>query len=388
MYDLIVKGGIVVDPSQGLHEKMDVAVSKGVVEAVERSISPDLARESLDASDLIVTPGLIDLHVHVYPGVSHYGMDPDIHCIGAGVTTVVDVGSSGADTFGGLRRYVINASATRILAFLNVSSMGMVSPVVGELEDIRFADVERAIDVCERNRDVIRGVKVRLSRSVVGNNDLLPLTLAKRVAAAVRISLMVHPGNTQSPITDILAELGNNDILTHCYHGLEQGILDSNGIVIEEVREARKRGVVFDVGHGMGSFSFDVAVKALAQGFPPTTISSDLHYYNTFGPVYDLATTMTKFMALGMSLDEVVAKTTETPAGILGMDGKIGTLRKGSIADIAVFALKEGRFTLQDSMGKTMTCDRLLTTKAVVRAGQVYLSDLKLVGRQVRRTPK
>jgi len=388
MYDLLIRGGIVVDPSQGLHEKMDVAVSKGVVEAVEKSISPDLALEWLDAPDLVVTPGLVDLHVHVYPGVSHYGTEPDPYCVWKGATTVLDAGSSGAHTFEGFRRHVINTSATRILAFLNISSMGMISPSVGELEDIRFADVDRAIDVCERNRDVIRGVKVRLSKSIVGENGLLPLELAKRVASAVKMPLMVHPGNTPSPLPEILAELERGDILTHCYHGSEQGILNRDGVVIDEVLEAKRRGVVFDVGHGMGSFSFDVATKALAQGFHPTTISTDLHYYNTFGPVHDLATTMTKFLTLGMSLDDVVAKTTTTPAQVLREDKNLGTLRQGSAADIVVFGFKEGRYELVDALGKTVMSERLLTPVAVVRAGKVHTSDLKLNGRRIIRAPR
>lgn len=388
MYDLLIKGGIVVDPSQRLHQHMDVAVSHGKVEALERSIPRDLACETLDASELIVTPGLIDLHVHVYRGTSHYGMDADTHCLDKGVTTVADAGSSGADTFEGLRRYVIGPSKTRILAFLNISSMGQISPNVGELEDIRFADVERAIDVCQRNRDVIRGVKVRLSRSVVGQNDLQPLNLAKQVADAVKMPLMVHPGNTSSPITDILAELQKGDILTHCYHGLEQGILDPNGTMIDAAWKARKRGVIFDVGHGMGSLSFDVAAKALAQEFPPTTISSDLHHYNIFGPVYSLATTMTKFMVLGMPLDEVVAKATTAPAKLLGIEESLGTLRKGALADIAVLELRQGQFTLQDAMGKTATSDRLLTPRAVIRGGDLHMSDLRLARRVVRRPQK
>jgi dihydroorotase len=388
MYDLLIRRGTVVDPSQGLHEKMDVALSKGVVEAVEKSISPDLALEWLDAMDLLVTPGLVDLHVHVYPGVSHYGTEPDPYCVWKGATTVLDAGSSGAYTFEGFRRHVVSTSATRVLAFLNISSMGMISPGVGELEDIRFADVDRAIDVCERNRDVIRGVKVRLSKSIVGENGLLPLKLAKRVASAVKMPLMVHPGNTPSPLPEILDELEGGDILTHCYHGSEQGILNHDGAVIDEVLEAKRRGVVFDVGHGMGSFSFDVAAKALTQGFHPTTISTDLHHYNTFGPVYDLATTMTKFIALGMSLDDVVAKTTTTPAQVLREDKNLGTLRRGSAADVVIFGFKGGRYELVDALGKTVTCERLLTPVAVVRAGKVYTSSLKLTGRRTIRAPR
>ena len=166
MYDLLVKGGVVIDPSQNLSEKRDIAVTQGRISAAEKDISEDQDKARIDASGLIVTPGPIDLHVHVYPGVSHFGVDADIHALAQGVTTVLDAGSSGADTFEGFRRYIIDVSATRIFALLNISSLGMISPRVGELEDIRYADVERAIEVIENNRDVIQGVKVRLSKSI------------------------------------------------------------------------------------------------------------------------------------------------------------------------------------------------------------------------------
>jgi dihydroorotase len=381
LYDLLIKGGLVLDPSQKLHDKRDIAITKGVIEAAEKDLSPDQAREVVNASGLIVTPGLIDIHVHIYPGVSHYGIDPDTHSLAQGVTTVVDAGSSGADTFEGFRRYVVNISTARIYALLNISSLGMISPKIGELEDIRYVDVERAIETIERNRDVIQGVKVRMSRNLVGNNGIQPLLLAKRVAETVKMPLMVHPGNTPVPLTDILAELRDGDILTHCFHGLKYGILDDAGDVLEEVKEAVKEGVVLDVGHGRGSFSFDVAEKALAQGVAPQTISTDLHYYNVLGPVYNMAVTISKFLHLGLSLDDALAKTTSTPAKLLGIHSKLGNLRPGSIADISVFDLKEGSFPLEDTMGKVVIGKRLLESAAVIKGGRVYKSRLRLTGR-------
>jgi len=382
MYDLIVKGGTVVDPSQNLHGPRDVAVRERTIEAVEKEISPDQGHEVLDASGHIVTPGLIDLHVHVYPGVSHYGIDADTHCLAHGVTTVVDAGSSGADTFEGFRRYIIDVSATRIFAFLNISSVGMVSPRVGELEDLRFADVERAVETIERNRDVIQGVKVRLSKSLVGENGLEPLKLALRAAQAVKMPVMVHPGNTPRPLSEILAMLRDRDVLTHCFHGSKYGILDEKGDVLETSRDAIRRGVVFDVGHGRGSFSFDIAQKALSQGVVPETISSDLHHYNVFGPVYSLSLTASKFLHLGLTLDETLAKVTSTPAKLLGIEKELGNLRRGSLADIAVFKLKEGSFMFEDSMGKTVVGKQLLEPAAVVKDGRPYCGTLRLTGRR------
>lgn len=378
MYDLLIKNGVVIDPSQGLHEKRDIAIIKGKIESMEKDISSDKAREIIDASEHIVTPGLIDIHVHVYPGVSHYGIDADTHALAHGVTTVMDAGSSGADTFEGFRRYVVNVSDTRIVAFLNISTMGMISPRVGELEDLRFADVEKAVEVIERNRDIIQGVKVRMSRSIVGDNGIQPLLLAKRAAEAVKMPIMVHVGNTPMPLADILEEMRRGDILTHCFHGSENGILDNQGNILDAVSEAVKKGVNLDVGHGRGSFSFNVAEKALAQGVSPQTISSDLHHYNVFGPVYNLATTVSKFLYLGLSLNEALSKVTLTPAKLLGIDEELGNLRKGSIADVSIFKLKKGNFSFLDTVGKTVVGNRLLKPAAVVKGGKVYSGRLKV----------
>lgn len=378
MYDLVIRNGTLVDPAQGLHEKKDLAVERGSIVLVDKNIPGDSSWEVLDASDHIVTPGLIDVHVHVYPGVSHYGVDPDSTCLARGVTTVCDAGSSGGDTFDGLRRYVIDVSETRILAFLNLSSIGMISPLDNELEDMKYASPERAIGVCERNRDVIQGVKVRLSRSVVGNNGLEPLRLARRVAEVVGMRLMVHVGDTPSPIGEILSEMRAGDILTHCFHGRRHGILDDQGAVLPEVVEAVRKGIVFDVGHGVGSFSFEVARRALKAGLTPGTISSDLHFYNVNGPVFDLATTMSKFLYLGLSLEEVLAKTTSTPATLLGLSDRLGSLKEGFLADIAVFKMNRGDFEFEDSVKEKVRGDQWLEPAAVIRGGRVFRSRLRL----------
>ena len=373
LYDLLIKGGTIVDPAERLHAQSDLAISRGKIMQVSPGLSE--ARSIINAQDCIVTPGLIDLHVHVFPGVSHFGINADLHCLARGATTVVDAGSSGADTFDGFRRYVIDVSSTSILAFLNISSMGMISPQVGELEDIRFANVEAAIEACERNRDVIQGVKVRLSKNVVGKNGLQPLMLAKRVSDAVKMPLMVHVGDTPNPLGEILTSLKKRDIMTHCFHGKKNGIFEGARL-LPEAQEAIRRGVVFDVGHGAGSFSFDVAEKALAQGITPDTISSDLHNYNVHGPVFDLATTMSKFLHLGLSLDTVLAKTTSTPANLLGLGDKIGTLKQGASADVAIFKLEEGRYKFEDSMGKNRFGKNTLTPLCVVKGGKQIMNHL------------
>jgi dihydroorotase len=378
MFELVIQGGTVVDPGRGPAARLDVAIAQGRIVRVAPEIDAGPPTEVLEASGHLVTPGLIDLHVHVYPGVSHYGVDPDTTCLPRGVTTVCDAGSAGADTFAGLRRYVISVSETRVLAYLNISAIGMVSPLNNELEDLRHANPERAIAVCERNRDVIQGVKVRLARTMVGPNGIQPLKLARRAAEATGLPIMVHVGDTPGPLGEILAELRPRDVVTHCFHGRPHGVLDAQGEVLPEVREAAVRGIVFDVGHGVGSFSFDVARKALRGGLVPGTISSDLHHYNVNGPVFDLATTMSKFLHLGLSLDEVLAKTTRTPADLLGLSTHLGAVREGMLADLAVFRLASGDFEFEDSMGERVPGRARLEPVAVVKGGRLFHSRLRL----------
>jgi dihydroorotase len=378
MYDLVIRNGLLVDPAQGLSERRDVAIRSGRIVSVAAEIAPDSAGDVLDAAGHLVTPGLIDIHVHVFPRVSHYGVDPDATCLARGVTTVCDAGSAGADTFDGLRRYVIDVSETRLLAFLNISAIGMVSPLDNELEDLRQANPERAIGVVERHRDVIQGIKVRLSRRHVGRNGLEPLRLARKAAEAVGMPIMVHVGDTDPSLGEILAELRQGDLVTHCFHGRSDGILDKAGAVLPEVLEAARKGIVFDVGHGVGSFSFDVARQALAQGLTPATISSDLHHYNVNGPVFDLATTMSKFLLLGLPLHEVLAKTTSAPASLLGLENQLGAIREGFLADITIFRLAKGEFRFEDSMKQQVIGQQKLEPVAVIRGGRIYRSDLRV----------
>jgi dihydroorotase len=368
----------VVDPSRGLSERRDVGIRAGRIVAVAPEIAPDVSPDVLDATDHVVAPGLIDIHVHAYPGVSHYGVLPDATCLARGVTTACDAGSAGADTFDGMRRYVIDVSETRVLAYLNISAIGMVSPLDNELEDLRHASPERAVGVVERHRDVIQGIKVRLSRRHVGRNGLEPLRLARKAAEAVDMPIMVHVGDTDPSLGEILAELRPRDIVTHCFHGRPQGILDKTGSVLPEVQEAARKGIVFDVGHGVGSFSFEVARAALRQGLAPATISSDLHHYNVNGPVFDLATTMSKFLFLGLPLTEVLAKTTSVPAGLLGLDDRLGAIREGYLADITIFKLAEGEFRFEDSMKQQVVGRQKLEPVAVIRGGRIYRSALRV----------
>jgi dihydroorotase len=366
----LVRGGTVLDPAQGLHARRDVRLRAGRVAEVGPDLAPAPGEVLVDARDRLVAPGLIDLHVHVFWGASHYGLDPDPHCLGTGTTTVVDAGSAGAHTFPAFRRWVVDVAATRILPFLNIGATGMVSPDVGELEEVRHIDRAAALRTIEAHRDVIRGIKVRLSRELVGANAREALLAARAVSEAARLPVMVHPGDTPLPLADILDELRAGDVLTHCYHGRAEGILDAAGQVAPAVRRAAARGVLFDVGHGKGSFSFAVARRALAQGFRPGTISSDLHVYNVRGPVFDLATTLSKFLHLGLPLAEVVEMATAAPARALGEEGRLGTLRPGAAGDVTLLELVEGPVTLEDTAGERVTGTRRLRPAGVLRAGR------------------
>lgn len=383
---MLIRGGTLLDPAQGLHARRDVRLEGPRVAAVDPELPPAPGETVLDARGLLVVPGLVDLHVHVFWGASHYGIEPDPHCLGTGTTTVVDAGSAGAHTFPAFRRYVIEVARTRILPFLNIGATGMVSPAVGELEEARHIDAAAALRTIEAHRDLIRGIKVRLSRDLVGDNARLALNTAREVSAAAGLPIMVHVGNTPLPLADILDELRAGDVLTHCYHGNAEGILDERGSVLGAARRAAARGVLFDVGHGRGSFSFEVARQALAQGFRPGTISSDLHVYNLHGPVHDLATTMSKLLHLGLPLDEVVEATTAAPARAVREAGVLGTLAPGAAGDVTLLELRDGPVILEDAMGVRVAATRRLWPRGVVRAGQLAWQATPGAGEPAPRT--
>jgi len=368
---LRIAGGRVFDPARGLDVVADIEVGDGVITGIGAAAAGGDARV-VDATGLIVTPGLVDLHTHLYEGVSHYGIDADSFCLGRGVSTAVDAGSAGAQTFPGMRRYIIGRAETRILAFLNIAVEGMITDLVGELEDIRWASAERAVAVARANPDLIVGIKVRLGYQMVGQDPGPALRLAREAADELGLPLMVHVIDMRPPISWLLPYLGRGDVVTHCYHGNEGGILDSRGMVFAEVRRARERGVLFDVGHGVGSFAYRVAQAAIAQGFPPDTISSDLHAHNVSGPVFDQATTLSKLLHAGMDLAAVITATTSTPALAVRRGDRIGALAPGRAADLTAFELRAGQWALPDAAGETAVVERLLVPRLLVRAGRLH----------------
>jgi len=374
-YDLLIKGGKVVDPSQGVEAELDVAVRDGKVASVAPGISEARARQVIRADGKIVTPGLIDLHTHVFPYVGTYGIEPDPYSVRRGVTSVIDAGTSGAFTFPAFRRFIIERAATRIRALLHVVSIGMVAggtPNMGELEDLRYCDPKLAAEAAIKNRDLIVGFKIRFSKQYTGPNDLEGMRRARAAADQAGLPLMIHIGGSYSPLKEFLALMKKGDVVTHSFNSHPNGLLDGSGKVVPEVLEARERGVLFDVGHGAGSFCFDVMERCLKEGFLPDTISSDLYSANVNGPVYDLLTTLSKFLLLGISLRDVISRATINSSRVFNFGVSIGTLKPGAEADVSVLELKEGEFTFTDSDGKSRLGRRKLVAAATVRGGKVF----------------
>jgi dihydroorotase len=373
--DLLIKGGRVIDPSQDLEAVRDVAIAGGKIARVAAEIPAAQAREVIKADGKIVTPGLIDLHTHVFPYVGPYGIEADPYCVHRGVTTVIDAGTSGALTFPAFRRYNIERAATRIRALLHVVSIGMVAGStsnMGELEDLRYCVPKLAIEMSQNNRDLIVGFKIRFSKQYTDENDYEGMKRARETADAASLPLMIHIGGSFTPLGEFLELMKKGDVVTHSFNSHPHGLLDEAGKISPEVAEARARGVLFDVGHGAGSFSFEVMEKCLAQGFEPDTISSDLYSANIAGPVYDLVTTLSKFLLLGMGLSEVIRRATANSAQAFNFGAEIGTLKPGAEADVSVLELRDGQFPFTDSDGKTRSGRQMLAPVVTVRGGKLF----------------
>jgi dihydroorotase len=352
-FDLLIRGGEVVDPGGPANGRLDVAISRDRIAAVAPDIPIEASREVIDAHGLVVMPGLIDLHTHAFRGIGYWGVNADVVGSTSGVTTWLDVGSSGAMTLAGFRDYIVRRSEVRILAFLNISYLGLIGPDF-ELTNLDFCDVEIFERIANLNRDLVLGVKVRMGATTVGVNHLEPMHRALEAATRCELPLMVHIAEGPPEIDDVLRLMRPGDILTHCFTGLNMKLVGENGKPRREALDARDRGVIMDIGHGAGSLSFETAEALLASGFRPDTISTDIHQLSIRGPMYDLATCMTKFLAFGWSLPEVVAATTIKPAEILGLERELGQLAPGARADVALFKLETGRFPLYDISGATL----------------------------------
>lgn len=367
-FDLLIRGGTVIDPTVDGPARADVAVVDGRIVAV----APDLvgeAREVVNARNAYVVPGLVDFHVHVYWGATVWGLEADKIGAAGGTTSFLDTGSAGATTLAGMRRYVIEPARTRIRALVHICTAGLVT-TLGELRDPRYLDIDGTVRAIDENRDIAPGVKIRYSENIVGEGAQARASLDAAVEAADQagVWLMVHIGYTPEPIPDILARLRPGDVVTHSYTPLAGGLVDLTiGGVLPAVAQARAAGIEFDIGHGKSSFGWHTARAALDAGFPPDYISSDLHRGCVHGPAFSLPNVMTKFWLLGMPLEDIVARCTIAPARKLGLDA--GTLRVGAEADITVLAVDEAPVTLVDCTGEERTWDRKLRAAHTFRAG-------------------
>jgi dihydroorotase len=373
-FDLLIQGGTVIDPGQGLHGPLDVAVKDGKIAAVAKDIPPDRASNVFNVKDRIVTPGFIDAHVHCYEGVGRCA-NADHYCLGRGVTTVVDAGSAGSENITNFHKYIIRNSSTRIYAFVDIGVLGVIS-LDHPYDNPAWVNPKAVAQAIEEFRPTTIGVKVRLAESIEGDKDLDILKKAIEAAEITQVPVMVHINDPHSPLPDILKLMRKGDIYTHCFAGRKNFILDANGKLLPEVMEARQRGVYFDTAQGQAHFSFDVAEKAMQQGLIPDTISTDLSTAAVVRRIYDLPTMVSKTMAIGVDLDRAVAMVTANPAKMFAFDVNIGTLKPGHEADIGVFDLEEGNFEFEDTEGKKRTGRQRLVNKAVVSRGELLVNEV------------
>ena len=362
-YDLVIKGGRVLDASQRLDRLMDVAVKSGKIAALEAGIPASDAMEVFDARDRLVVPGLVDIHAHPRPGE----VSPQ-QVLSHGVTTVVDGGSRGADGIQDMIG-VVKSAPNRVRILINVSRLG--NKPEGELLAFETADAEAGRAAVRDNREFIVGVKARLSRPLAGDRDLDAVRRAHEITRPFGIPLMIHIGDTRSPLPDILALLRPGDIVTHVYAPPPNGILDNNGRVLPQVREARRRGILFDIGNGRnGHITWEVAERALQQDFLPDTISSDLNGAGLTDQVFDFPNVLSKFLMLGMPLDQVIARGTANSAKAIPGLKELGTLRKGAVADITILELASGNFEFVDNVNTKRTGKAKLFARAVFVGGK------------------
>lgn len=378
MFDLLLKGGEVIDPARNIRGKLDVAVLDGAISQVGPRLNPREASRVIDVTGKLVVPGLIDLHCHIYEGVNQTGVNPDLAGVRSGVTTLVDAGSAGCYTFGGFPRYVVPQARTRIFCMLHISRAGLnYQPEISRREDI---DLEEAIRVIHAHRPLIQGVKLRAVGPAVPTLGIEMVRLARQAAREGGVRLMVHIGdrNAGSGPTltrQLLPLMEPGDIITHFFTGNPGRVLDEKGRVLPEVLEARQRGVFLDTAHGRQNFSFDVARRILDQGIRPDSISTDLTIPGRLQTVHSMTEMLSRFLALGFSLEEVIRMATANPARALGMEDTLGSLDVGRTADISVLQEVTGDWVFHDTEGNTLRGPKALVPVLTVKGGEVFSPD-------------
>jgi dihydroorotase len=374
----VLQSGRVIDPAAGRDGILDIRVRDGKIDAIGVDLAIDGAAV-IDVKGHIVTPGLIDVHLHLMKGLGAFGVDPDIFGVGSGVTTVVDAGSAGHTLLNVFRNYVTDNAKTRVLNYINLSTLGGVSgPGYSILADPRLIDEARIEQAVEANRDIIVGIKIMATGGALGAQGLKPLERARKLGDALKLPLLVHIGESWTKDTepvhvgDVLKYLRAGDIVTHMFTVHPGGLLDGNGKLWPQVRDAKASGVLMDVGHGLHNLNFDVARKVLDQGLHPDGVSTDGHRGNRAGPVYDLPTTMAKLMALGFSLNQVIEMATINAAKLLGRAGKLGTLEIDHPAELSVLKVEERDWKAVDSQKGTIPAHQAITPVYAIRGEMIY----------------
>jgi dihydroorotase len=373
-FDLLLTGGTVLNPATNTNQKLDVGITADRVTAIHANLPRANAKKTLDVTNCYVTPGLIDFHVHSYWGVNPYGFNADPICRATGVTTTMDAGSAGPVNFLGFRKLVYEQSKTRMLGFVALAQHGVLN-TPGELLNLGFADSDGAAESVGSNRDIGVGIKVRLHKKAIGENSREALRLAIKAGEATRTPIMVHVGDTVIGMDEIADTLRPGDIITHCYTPQRPSIIDNAGKLLLQVRKAKERGVIFDVGHAGGHFDFNLVERAMGDGLLPDIISSDLHSRLAqpgFGIVGDLPTVLTKFLPLGLSFEQIIANCTVNAARAVGWQDRIGSLEVGREADIAVLQILDDPITLRDSVGAEKLHRQRIAAKWTIRAGEVF----------------
>jgi dihydroorotase len=377
MYDLVLKGGRVVDPASGLDGILDVAVEHGKIAGVAADIGPTEAARVIDVTGRLVTPGLIDLHAHVFEGFNRTGVNPDLAGVYSGVTTLVDAGSAGAATFGGWR-HILPHCHTEIVPFLHICQTGLATlPDIIAESSVNLTDT---IKVATEHRGLIHGIKARMVSPALEIMGMEMPRAAKRAAKESGIKLMVHIGDTEKRydpkvIRPLLALLEPGDILTHYFTPNPGGVLDANGKLVPEAREAADRGVWLDTAHGRMNFSFDVGRRIIDQGLLPHCISTDLTVPGRLNTVHSMTEIMTRFLGLGFTLPQVVTMATVNPAKAIGAEQRLGHLAVGRPADVSVLDLQEGDWVVYDILNTPLRVDRAFSPHLTLKKGRVFAPD-------------
>jgi len=378
MYDLLLKGGTVVDPSVGLNGVHDIAVQDGTIARIAPTIPRQEATRVLEVAGKIVTPGLIDLHAHVFEGFNSTGVHPDLGGVYAGVTTIVDAGSSGCATFAGFPRHIIPHCKTEIIPFLHICQTGLATnpDIIAESS----INLEGTLRVADQYKGLICGIKARMVSPALEILGMEMPRLAKRAARESGIKLMVHIGDTTqrydpTVIRSLLPLLDDGDILTHYFTANAGGVLDANGHLVPEAREAAARGVWLDTAHGRSNFSFDVGRRVIDQGLLPHCISTDLTVPGRLNTVHSMTEMMTRFLGLGFTLEQVVTMCTANPAKAIGMAHRLGSLAVARQADISVLDIEAGDWVVYDVLGASLQVQQAVTPVMTVKRGEVFTPD-------------